>query len=164
MISKRQQDALALDGIVGDLNLMTSQDFDNYCVNGTFYLARGYPSNKIIHSLHSDFASSRFGRFRPSHITCPPSAKTSAATTASLTAATSGYLHRGLPSDASHPRETEARGKTPRPTDPGSKRESVRKVFVLLRGRCDWVGEAKIKRLQPVRGREGGLRCAGSSS
>ena len=45
LISKRQQDTLALDAIVGDLNLMTSQDFDNYCVNGTFYLARGYPSS-----------------------------------------------------------------------------------------------------------------------
>ena len=45
LISKRQQDTLALDGMVGDLNLMTSQDFDNYCVNGTFYLARGHPSS-----------------------------------------------------------------------------------------------------------------------
>ena len=46
LISKRQQDTLAIDGMVGDLNLMTSQDFDNYFfVNGTFYLARGRPSS-----------------------------------------------------------------------------------------------------------------------
>ena len=94
LISKRQQDTLALDAIVGDLNLMTSQDFDNYCVNGTFYLARGYPSSSSSR-LAADFESS--SRFCcPSHSHAPsfpvttPAATTRAITTIITTAATSG--------------------------------------------------------------------------
>ena len=41
LVSKRQQEALKVNCITGELNLMTSQELDNYCVNDTFYLARG---------------------------------------------------------------------------------------------------------------------------
>jgi hypothetical protein len=43
VISKRQQEALKLNNITGEPNLMTSHDFDTYCVNDTFYLGRGPP-------------------------------------------------------------------------------------------------------------------------
>ena len=47
MITKRQQEELRVDGVtvVGQPNLMTSKEFDSFCVNGVFFLARGCPKD-----------------------------------------------------------------------------------------------------------------------
>jgi len=47
LITKRQQEELRVDGVtvVGQPNLMTSKEFDSFCVNGVFFLARGCPKD-----------------------------------------------------------------------------------------------------------------------
>ena len=54
LITKRQQEELRLGGAVGQPNLMTSQEFDSFCVNGVFFLGRGSPSHTLHHFYRSD--------------------------------------------------------------------------------------------------------------
>ncbi len=43
-----------MGGTFGDCNLMTSQEFDNFCINGMFFLARGSPGHTLHHFYRSD--------------------------------------------------------------------------------------------------------------
>ena len=54
LITKRQQEELRLGGAVGQPNLMTSQAFASFCVNGVFFLGRGSPSHTLHHFYRSD--------------------------------------------------------------------------------------------------------------
>ena len=51
--------------VVGQPNLMTSQEFDNFCVNGVFFLARGSPSHTLHHFYRSHLV-------QDNRLRCPP--------------------------------------------------------------------------------------------
>jgi hypothetical protein len=51
--------------VVGQPNLMTSQEFDNFCVNGVFFLARGSPSHTLHHFYRSHLV-------QDNSLRCPP--------------------------------------------------------------------------------------------